>query len=307
MQRKVVVLRHWLGLSVARDGRRELGISRRHGEEPLLARAGGDSRGQVTAIGLGSARNSRRPRTLDDDPAPRSASWPPRPSLRSRRRDASSPAPSRSRRAPHRVSAGATTTPSRRSAPATTLTLAASQDEITAHHATPVSCSGKHTRVTVVGQAPAPARVDWNDPYLIATKLQHRRASTRSKKPSAATSSPAEDHLPPTWFYPTDGPEDAAGAKWIRCDLVQYSGESPSLCRCPSDRHLARTASPRPPCALPQRDRSVRIACSNAHAWRAPVVAPRRELAVRGRSPPDASRRWPPRSAVCPASSPAAR
>lgn len=128
----------------------------------------------------------------------------------------------------------------------------------------PASCSGRHTAITVSVKRLS-GHVNWNDDYLISNKSAVPCVKAIVKALGGDELTWVRTTYRPTWFYPTQKQRER-GAKWIRCDLVQYSGTR--ILPLPEDLHLGKGPVP---------DRFARclnanlylIACSKAHSWRA--------------------------------------
>ncbi len=128
----------------------------------------------------------------------------------------------------------------------------------------PASCSGRHTAVTVSVKR-FTGSVDWDDPYLIAKHSTRPCVRSIVKALGGDGLTWLKTTYHPTWFYPTKKQRER-GAKWIRCDLVQYSGKR--LVPLAEDLHLGKRPVP-DRVARCLNARLYLIACSKAHDWRA--------------------------------------
>jgi hypothetical protein len=127
-----------------------------------------------------------------------------------------------------------------------------------------VPCDSKHTAVTVAVKR-LTGRVDWEEPGLITKKSSTPCIKAIINRLGGDELTWMRTTYRPTWYFPTKK-QRARGAKWIRCDLVQYSGGR--ILPLPEDLNLGRGPVP---------DRFARclhakvyfVACSKPHAWRA--------------------------------------
>ncbi|HEX4816047.1 MAG TPA: septum formation family protein [Nonomuraea sp.] len=132
----------------------------------------------------------------------------------------------------------------------------------------PIACSQPHTsRVIATGRLPR--GVNWNAPIERLGRISTGICDPAWKRALGGTyRSRAMTAYAWGWFIPTKA-QRARGARWIRCDLILWGGQS--LVRLPNDNEPALGAQPHPDriaACLTERT-AFYTSCARRHAWRA--------------------------------------